>query len=201
MFITFEGLDGSGKTTQIKLLYDYLHGIGLKVLMVREPGGTEFSERIRKVLFETEEEIYWESQVLSFACARAQLVNNIIRPWVEEGGVVLSDRFIHSSCAYQGYSKASTDAVYEINNIAIKGMYPDLVLFMDVQPEYAFERCDDQDKERFSLSRMNSIYDRYMDIFSNDPDRWFMVPDMSIGGMHKEIKEEVVDHLSISGYI
>lgn len=137
MFITFEGIDFSGKTTQANLAVERLRSAGRPVLFVREPGGTALSERIRSILLEKHElSIDPVSELLLFNAARAQLVREVIRPALRAGTIVVCDRFYDSTTAYQGYGRSlPLDAVKAVNAFASGGTAPGLTLFVDVDPE------------------------------------------------------------------
>jgi dTMP kinase len=137
MFITFEGIDFSGKTTQAGLAVERLRSGGHPVLFVREPGGTGLSERIRSILLEKHElSIDPVAELLLFNAARAQLVREIIRPALRAGTIVVCDRFYDSTTAYQGYGRTlPLDAVKAVNAFAAGSTVPDLTLFVDVDPE------------------------------------------------------------------
>jgi dTMP kinase len=137
MFITFEGIDFSGKTTQAGLAVERLRQSGKEVLFVREPGGTGLSERIRSILLEkTQLDIGPVSELLLFNAARAQLVREVILPSLRAGTIVVCDRFYDSTTAYQGYGRSlPLEAVKAVNAFASGGTAPDLTLFVDVGPE------------------------------------------------------------------
>lgn len=137
MFITFEGLDSSGKSTQAKLLVDYLKQEGKDVVVLREPGGTAISEKIRDLLLDKQHlEIGQKAELLLFSAARTQLVDQVIRPALLAGKIVVCDRFYDSTTAYQGYGRGlDLGEVRTINTIATSGTTPDLTLFVDVDLE------------------------------------------------------------------
>lgn len=141
-FIAIEGPDGSGKSTVAKKLYHYLRQQGVKCVLTREPGGTEISEKIREIILDNNnKEMDSMTEALLYAAARAQHVEEKIKPLLEQGYVVITDRYVLSSLAYQGYARGlGIDAVMEINSYAMGELYPDKVLFFDVSPEVALER-------------------------------------------------------------
>lgn len=141
-FITFEGGEGCGKSTQVKRLAAALEAKGVKVLLTREPGGTRLAEMIRTLLKdETEDPPVDRAELLLFLAARAQLVRNVIRPALDAGTWVLSDRFSDSTIAYQGYGRGlSVDFVKAANEFACEGLTPDLTLLLDVEPSVAAQR-------------------------------------------------------------
>jgi len=142
MFISFEGVDGSGKTTQVALLSDSLRGEGRDVVATREPGGTPAGERIRELLLEGGEIAPWTEAAL-FAAARAQLVDEVIRPALARGADVICDRYIDSSLAYQGIARGlGVERVLELNLLATSGLLPDRTFFLAISPEDTTGRKD-----------------------------------------------------------
>jgi dTMP kinase len=141
MFISFEGLDGSGKTTQAGLLAESLAAEGREVLRVREPGGTSAGERIRELLLDPAAEIGPWSEALLYAAARAQLVQAVIRPALERGAVVIADRYIDSSLAYQGCARGlGMDEVMSVNMTATGGLLPDRTILLELDWADAAQR-------------------------------------------------------------
>lgn len=145
-FIVFEGADGSGKSTQIGFLAEYLKSQGLNVLQTREPGGCPVAEEIREiVLSKDDKKMEAVTEAMLYAAARAEHVRQVIKPALEEGRLVLCDRYLLSSLAYQGYGRElGVEAVRKINEPAVDGCLPDLTVFIDIPPEYAFKRMNEQ---------------------------------------------------------
>lgn len=140
MFVTFEGLDGSGKTTQTKLLADALEGAGRDVVVTREPGGTPLGERVREVLLQGDEISPWAEAAL-FAAARAELVERVIAPAIERGADVICDRYLDSSLAYQGIARGlGVDRVLELNLPAIRGQLPDRTFLLLIEADESARR-------------------------------------------------------------
>lgn len=156
MFISFEGIDFSGKSTQIELLKDYLVEHNKKVEILREPGGTEISEKVRNILLDNKnEELFAEAELFLFSASRAQLVREKIRPYLEKGIYVISDRFHDSSTAYQGYGRGiPLDVVNHIHNLAIGETIPDLTFFIDIPVGIAKERR--KKKSKVKLDRIET---------------------------------------------
>jgi dTMP kinase len=141
MFVTFEGLDGSGKTTQVELLREILEAEGRTVVTTREPGGTKLGEEVREVLLHGDKEIVPWAEAALFAAARSQLVEEVIAPALESGYDVLCDRYIDSSLAYQGIARGvGVDRVLELNLQATRGLLPDRTILLVVDPEEARAR-------------------------------------------------------------
>jgi dTMP kinase len=140
MFVTFEGLDGSGKTTQTKLLADALEQEGRDVVVTREPGGTALGEEVRKLLLGSDEISPWAEAAL-FAAARAELVERVIAPSIERGADVICDRYLDSSLAYQGIARGlGVDRVLELNLAAIRGQLPDRTFLLLIDPAESARR-------------------------------------------------------------
>ncbi|MFO7154282.1 MAG: dTMP kinase [Caldicoprobacter oshimai] len=142
IFITFEGPDGAGKTTQVKLLERHLRQRGYDVLVTREPGGTPVGEEIRKILLNRNyKDMDAVTEMYLYAASRAQHVRQVIKPALNEGKMVLCDRFVDSSVAYQGFGRGlGMDVVEAVNRYALGGIVPDLTLFLNIRPEDALAR-------------------------------------------------------------
>jgi dTMP kinase len=146
VFVTFEGLDGSGKTTQAELLVEALRGDGRDVVVTREPGGTALGERIRSLLLHSSHVAPWAEATL-FAAARAELVDEVIAPALEAGRDVVCDRYIDSSLAYQGIArKLGVERILELNLQATRGVLPDRTILVLVDPEVARARSSPSDR-------------------------------------------------------
>jgi dTMP kinase len=144
IFITIEGPDGSGKTTILQMLAQNLVNEGYEVVATREPGGIEIAEQIRKVILDPENTAMDpRTEALLYAAARRQHLAEKVKPALEEGKIVLCDRFVDSSLAYQGYARGlGIDEVYSINQFAIENMMPEMTLYFDVAPEIGLERIN-----------------------------------------------------------
>ncbi len=141
LFIVFEGIDGSGKSTQIRALQERLRSIGIAALAIREPGGTPVGEQIRQILLERPGEMEPMTELLLYEASRSELTRTVLRPALAQGRVVLSDRFAMASLAYQGYGRGlDFTVVHQFNRIATDGIEPSLTIILDVPVEIALAR-------------------------------------------------------------
>jgi dTMP kinase len=142
VFITFEGPEGSGKSTQARLLYERLQALGYPVILTREPGGTRIGEMIRRILVDLRHtEMAPTTETLLFSAARAQLVSELVRPYLKTGGIVLCDRYADSTFAYQGYGLGrDLDELQAITAVATGGLQPDLTFYLDLDVEAGLRR-------------------------------------------------------------
>ena len=173
MFLTFEGLDGSGKTTQQRLVAELLRADGLEVVETREPGGTELGERVRELVLHAGEVAPWAEAAL-FAASRAQHVAEVIRPALERGAVVLCDRYVDSSLAYQGIARGlGLERVLELNLTAVDGLLPDRTFLLLVEASTAAGRMSaDRDRiERESLAFQERVDAAYRELAERYPER------------------------------
>ncbi len=191
LFVTFEGIDRSGKTTQARMLVEAL---GDEAVAVREPGGTEVGERLRDLLKDPAVTISAEAEALMFAAARAELVAQVIRPALDAGKVVVSDRFLDSSLAYQGIARAlGVEDVEQINSFATRGLLPDLTFLLSIDPARAAERAGQLDRfEDEGDSLQKAVFDAYRDLAAADSGRWVTVDaDRPSGEVHDEVMRAV----------
>jgi len=182
LFITFEGPDGSGKTTQVKQLAEYLRGRGCDVLAVREPGGTSIGEQIRDVLHSlANQEMRPQAEILLYCASRAQLVGQVIRPRLQSGGVVICDRYADSTLAYQGYGrKLDLPTLRTILDFATGGLRPDITFYLDIDAEEGLKRRKVSGGE---WNRMDDlaveIHRRvragYWEMVAQEPARWVVM--------------------------
>ncbi len=181
MLITFEGIEGSGKTTQIGLLYDYLKNKGLDVVKTREPGGTVFGEDLRSVFLNHDARIFPLPELLVIMAMRAQLVEEVIIPALQGGKIVLCDRFADASYAYQGYGRGIDLGVIEnLNRLVTKGIRPNLTIILDCSVSEGFKRkiangysMDRFEKEEAAFHR--KIKKSYLKLSKEEPKRFFVV--------------------------
>jgi dTMP kinase len=200
MFITFEGIDFCGKSTQVELLKNYLLNLSKKVLLIREPGGTEISEKIRDILLDKiNYKMVIESEILLFSASRAQLVREKIRPFLDEGYYVISDRFHDSTTAYQGYGRGiSLESVLHINYVAIENTIPDITFFIDIPVSVSANRKNL--KRPAELDRIEISQDHFYEKVRNGylqlagQEKRFRVIDgtLNIGEIHNIIVNELI---------
>ncbi|MBU0996784.1 MAG: dTMP kinase [Firmicutes bacterium] len=179
LFISFEGTEGSGKTSIIKEVEKHFLNKGLQVLTTREPGGIRISEKIRDILLDKDHlEMDARTEALLFAASRRQHLVEKIRPALNHGKLILCDRFVDSSLVYQGIArKLGIDEVMQINQFAIENTFPELTIFVDVRPEVGLKRVFDtlnREVNRLDLEKLEfhkMIYQGYMDLISKYPDR------------------------------
>mgnify|MGYP001481603993 CR=1 FL=1 len=159
MFITFEGIDLSGKSTQAKLLYNYLKKRGKKVILVREPGGTKISEKIRDILLDKNHSgMFSLTEFLLFSASRQQLTEEVIKPHLRKGYFVICDRYYDSSTAYQGYGgQVELKTILSINKTAANGLKPDLTFFIDIdmKESAARRKAAGKSKDRMEQKKLN----------------------------------------------
>lgn len=179
MFITFEGPDGSGKSTQIKRLAERLRAEGRNVLLTREPGGTEIGEQIRHVLHDLKNKAMQpRAELLLYSAARAQLVGQVIQPHLAAGGLVLSDRYYDSTLAYQGYGHGlDLAALRAITAFATNGLRPDLTLLFDIEAETGLRRRQANAAEwnrldDYALEFHARVRAGYLEMLAQEPARW-----------------------------
>jgi dTMP kinase len=175
IFISFEGIDGAGKSTQVRRLKTFLEQRGRKVFVAREPGGTELGERIRELLLDGGEVVPWAEAYL-FAAARAQLVERVLRPALARGCDVIVDRYVDSSLAYQGIARGlGVTDVYDLNRKAVQDLVPDRTFLLSLPAEDASFRHGEggppDRMERESLVFRRNVEDGYLDLVERFPDR------------------------------
>ena len=176
-FITFEGCDGCGKSTQLKLWSEYLSGAGVPHIFTREPGGGKISEAIREILLNGKNaEMTDECEALLYAAARMQHLADRVEPALQEGKLVVCDRYVDSSLAYQAYARGlGVEFISQINSVALEKYAPDLTVFIDLTPEEAFARkhgADENDRlEQAGLAFHKRVYAGYQAVAKAYPNR------------------------------
>ncbi|MBR1736144.1 MAG: dTMP kinase [Firmicutes bacterium] len=207
LLITLEGTDGAGKTTQIKLLEKYLKNKGYEVLCTREPGGTDISEKIRKLIIDPENtEMSPLTEALLYSAARAQLVKQVIIPALKGGSIVICDRFVDSSIVYQGIARGlGAEMIAELNKYATGGLIPDITFFLRLESGVGINRKKKQDKlDRIELEK-ESFHKRvlagYIELCKKNPERIKTIDaSKSIDDIHGIIvshTEETIKKLSL----
>ena len=193
--ITFEGIDGSGKTTQIEKLSARLVQSGIPVRVLREPGGTAIGEAIRRILLDKAHTgMCMETELLLFAAARAQLVREVILPDLENGKWVICDRFLDSTAAYQGYGRQlDPDMIRSLNQLAVGGCWPDVTILLDLPVQAALARLlgrqDKQDRlDHESVAFMERTRQGYSQLAQADPDRIIV---MDAAQQETELAEQI----------
>jgi len=203
-FISFEGLDGSGKTTQIRLLADWLGAQGREVVFAVEPGGTRVGEQIRAILLDvSHRELAPETELLLYFASRAQNVAEVIRPALARGALVLADRFTDSTIAYQGYGRGLGEStVRQLHHIACGDLFPDLTLLLDVDPEIGLARA----RGRGALNRMDEqarefyrkVREAYRELACAEPERFRLIDaSRDIEQVARAVRDAVAPLLSI----
>lgn len=183
MFISFEGIDGSGKSTQLTMLRDVLEARGHEVITIREPGATLLSESIREILLSNKQTITSTAELLLFSSARTQLVEMIIEPALQQGKFILCDRYVDSTTAYQGYGRQlNMENVRSCNTIATRGVMPHVTFFIDVAYEQAQQRMQftpgtsEPDRmERSGREFFERVRDGYLQIATSEPQRFVVI--------------------------
>lgn len=175
-FISIEGPDGSGKTTQIRAIESFLKERGIAYICTREPGGTDISEKIRELILDRDNsEMTAETEVLLYASARAQLVRELIEPSLAAGKTVLCDRFTDSSVAYQGFGRGiGAEEVEAVNRFATGGLTPDLTFLLKLEPETASRRIEKGEEDRIELETLEfhrRVYEGYLELERRYPKR------------------------------
>lgn len=207
VFVTFEGPEGSGKTTQIRLLAGWLTERRHDVLMTREPGGTRIGEGIRSILLKPEHtEMHAETEILLFSAARAQIVRQVILPHLAGGGVVLCDRFADSTLAYQGYGRQlNLDTLRLITAFATGGLTPDLTICLDLPVLEGLRRKQHGDAaewnrmERERLEFQERVRSGFLALAAAEPARWLVLDALQpVETLAMEIRERVRSKLNLA---
>jgi dTMP kinase len=205
MFITFEGPDGSGKTTQVAPLSEYLTQRGHRVLITREPGGTAIGDQIRQVLSDLKNTgMHPRSETLLFLAARAQLVEQVIKPHLADGHIVLCDRYADSTMAYQGYGHQNDlDQINSLINFATGGLKPDLTLLLDVGAEAGLTRKAEGTEwnrlDAYSLEFHERVRQGYAELAQAEPERWVVIDaDQPADRVQEMIRQVVQSRLPVA---
>jgi len=214
-FITFEGIDGSGKSTQLRLLGNFLRANGCDVLLTREPGGTTLGVRLRAALLDAMEEVDPLTELLVFAADRAQHVRRMLRPALEAGRVVISDRYADATVAYQGAGRGfSTELITQIVQLATEGLKPDLTLLFDVSIEESTTRTTRRSTSRSTSGKAprdrldienadfhTRVRDAYLQIALAEPERVKLIDTSGpVEQTHERVKEIMIPFLQRRGH-
>lgn len=191
LFITFEGADGCGKTTQLMLLTKYLKAQGREVVVTREPGARGLGEKIREILLNYDGEVSSRAEAFMFLADRAQHIDVIVNPAIKSGKIVLCDRHTDSSVAYQGYGRRlDIDEIKRLNSIATNGKKPDMTLIFDIDVETSMARVGDtKDRmESAGIEFFNRVRNGYLEIAKQEPNRVKVLDaSKSIEEIHKNV--------------
>ena len=158
LFIVFEGPEGAGKTTQAKLLYRYLKNKGYDVVLTREPGGTKLAEAVRKIILSPKMKIYPMTELLLYEAARAQHIEEVIKPNLQKNKIVISDRFADASVVYQGYARGlGVEFVEKLNKLVVCNIEPDITFLLDISPKEGLQRIKFNRKTSFDRLEKESL--------------------------------------------
>lgn len=201
-FITIEGIEGCGKTTQIELLKVYIESRGYKVILTREPGGTLLGNRLRDILLHAiDEQIEVETELLLIIASRIEHVKKVIKPSMEQGKVIICDRFMDATVAYQGYGRGlDLNLINRFNSFAVGDAVPDITILMDIDESIGLKRADDRYKklknkakdrfEREQIEFHKRVRHGYQEIAKSDPERVKLIyADGSIEEVHKKLRD------------
>ncbi len=203
-FIVFEGGDGSGKSTALEKIYDFLVENGIECIKTREPGGIKISEDIRNIILDTKNtEMDRKTEALLYAAARRQHLVEKVIPELEKGKIVLCDRFIYSSLAYQGYARGiPVDEIFQINKFAIGEYMPDLNIFFDISPEVGLSRIQknkDREVNRLDLEKLdfhNRVRDGYYKLVEKNKENFAIIDaEKSIDEVFNETKDIIMSFI------
>lgn len=193
-FISFEGMDGSGKSTQISRIKDYFEENGYEVVLTREPGGTEIGEKIRNIILDPENiGMTGLTEAMLYAASRAQHVEEKIKPAVKSGKIVICDRFLDSSIAYQGFGRGLGECISEINRFAVAGCVPDVTFLLKLKPIISGDRIKNRKKDRIELEASEfhqAVYRGYEELECLYPERIISIDaSRSIDEIQQDIRQ------------
>ena len=195
LFISIEGPDGSGKSTQIEVLRKYFEKQGIDVLLTREPSGTPISEKIREIILDKNNmEMDDMTEALLYAASRAQHVAEVIKPALAAGKIVICDRFIDSSIAYQGYGRELGDCVRVINEYAVRGCIPDMTFLMKMDPKVGKERISESEQDRLEQEKLD-FHRRVFDGYIEMEERFDRIIGIDAERSIDEISADIISHI------
>jgi dTMP kinase len=203
MFITLEGPDGSGKTTQVPLLAEAIRGAGYELVVTREPGGTEIGDQVRQVIMSLKnKQMKPTTEILLFQASRAQLVREVIVPSLEAGKVVLCDRYADSTLAYQGYGhQTDLEKLKQIVDFATGGLKPDLTVYLDIDAEEGLKRRSGPEDEwnrldDYELAFHQRVREGYHEMIAAEPERWVVIDGgRTVEEVQKDLRRVVLERL------
>ena len=211
IFITFEGIDGSGKSTHLRLLANFLRDHGLDVILTREPGGTPVGNRLRAALLDAREQVDPLAELLVFAADRAQHVRRVLRPAIAAGHVIISDRYADATVAYQGSGRGfSPELISEIVALATEGLKPDLTLLFDLSVSESNTRTQRRTSGKQAGDRLDSenaefhtrVRDAYLRIAEAEPDRVRVIQtNRTVDETQEELRQIMIPFLRSRGHI
>lgn len=204
--ISFEGGEGSGKTIQMNKLAEVLRQMGMNVFTTREPGGTPIGDKIRSILIDNGNyDMSPKTETLLFQASRAQIVEQVLKPWLSQGALVMMDRFLDSTLAYQGSGhRENPEVLMDLINFATGGLRPDLTVLLRVRPEIGLARKRDGDEwnrlDAYSRDFHERVYLGYDELVKTEPKRWRVVDaEKSIDEVHYDLLNVVTDFLRLPG--
>jgi len=205
MFITLEGPEGSGKTSQMPRLAKYLRSKGYEVITTREPGGTPISDQVRDILISMKNTgMQPRTEILLFLAARAQLVEELIKPALQSGKIVLCDRYGDSTLAYQGYGhKLDLDTLKRMLAFATDGLKPDLTIYLDLDVETGLQRKIKKDEwnrlDAYEVAFHQRVRNGYHQLLAEEPQRWVLIDaSQSLADVQRQMRTIVMERLTIS---
>jgi dTMP kinase len=202
-FISLEGPDGAGKTTQLKLLSKYLDSINCQYIITRDPGGTPLGKQIRRIVLHSETAIDPTAELLLYQADRAQHVSEIIAPSLSKGLVVLCDRYVDSSLAYQGYGRNIDLAlIRQLNEIATGGLMPELTILFDIDSEAGLSRLHPSGHDRLECEAMDfhkRVRNGYLELSRQEPHRWRVIDaSRAMSAVQEDLQSIVAEKLGVA---
>jgi len=200
VFITFEGVEASGKSTLAKILYEWLLSNEVPAVFTRDPGGTEVGEHLRKLLLKEEMALDDITEALLYAAARRQLVVEVIYPSLVAGKVVVCDRFSDSFFAYQGFGRGlSLDLLKVLNDAATQGLMPNLTFLIDISPEVAFTRLKTRDRlESEDMEFHRRVYEGFMNLYNSSKERIVLLDgNKKLSDLFEEVKDKIAPFINL----
>ncbi len=206
IFVTLEGPEGAGKTTQVKLLSRQLEALGRKHIVTRDPGGTAFGRQIRRILLSPETKLCSLAELLLYEADRAQHINEVILPALGDGYLVLCDRYIDSTIAYQGHARGiDLQIINELNRIATGGLTPQLTILFDIASEAGLARLHPSGHDRLEreeISFHHKVRQGYLEMAAREPERWRIIDSTRpMSTVQEELRRALHDKFGIPGLL